>query len=54
MSEPLRCAIVQAPPVFLNLAASVDRALELLGQASRDGARLVACLLYTSPSPPDS
>ena len=42
MSEPLRCAVIQSPPVFLNLEASVDRALELLGRASQDGARLIA------------
>jgi predicted amidohydrolase len=42
MTQTLRCAIVQAPPVFLNLDASVDRAIEFLGKASRDGAQLVA------------
>ena len=42
MSDSVRCAIIQAPPVFLNLEASVDRALVLLGQASDGGAALVA------------
>lgn len=42
MTTSFRCAIVQAPPVFLNLQASVDRALELLDEAVREGAELVA------------
>jgi len=42
MSESLQCAIIQAPPVFLNLEASVDRALELLGQARVTGAEFIA------------
>ena len=42
MSESLQCAIIQAPPVFLNLEASVDRALELLGQARQTGAEFIA------------
>lgn len=42
MTETLRCAIIQAPPVFLNLDASVERALDLLGQARETGAELIA------------
>ena len=34
-------AIIQRPPVFLNLAASVDRAERLIREASRDGADIV-------------
>jgi aliphatic nitrilase len=35
-------AVVQAAPVYLDLAASVDRAIQLIGQAAQQGARLVA------------
>lgn len=42
MSESLQCAVIQAPPVFLNLEASVDRALELLGHARDTGAEFIA------------
>jgi predicted amidohydrolase len=42
MSTTLRCALIQAPPVFLNLEASVERALDLLGQAHDTGAELIA------------
>lgn len=35
-------AIVQAPPVFLNLAASIVRAVEWVGRAAREGAGIVA------------
>ena len=35
-------AVVQAAPVFLNLDATVDRALERIGAAARAGASLVA------------
>lgn len=38
----IRAAVIQAPPVFLNLAASVDRGLSLLDEASAGGASLVA------------
>jgi predicted amidohydrolase len=37
----LSVALVQAPPVFLNLAASIDKALGLIDQAARQGARLI-------------
>ena len=42
MSTTLHCAVIQAPPVFLNLEASVEKALDLLGQARDQGATLVA------------
>ena len=42
MSTTLHCAIIQAPPVFLNLEASVEKALDLLGRAREEGATLVA------------
>lgn len=34
-------ALVQAPPVFLNLEASLTRAVELVGRAAREGAAIV-------------
>jgi predicted amidohydrolase len=34
-------AVVQHPPAFLDLEGSVDRAVELIGEAAGDGAKLV-------------
>ncbi|HOB54033.1 MAG TPA: carbon-nitrogen hydrolase family protein [Acidobacteriota bacterium] len=36
-----RAAVVQHPPVFLNLEASLGRALELIGEAAAGGAALI-------------
>lgn len=41
-TRKLRVAAVQAPPVFLDLDASVDRALELIARAAAAGAEIVA------------
>ncbi len=41
-SESIRAAVVQAAPVYLDLEASVARAVEFIDQAAREGARLVA------------
>lgn len=37
----MKTAIVQEPPVYLNLAASMDRAIGLVEQAAREGAQLL-------------
>ena len=37
----MKIAIVQQPPVYLDLAASMDRAVELVAQAASEGARLL-------------
>jgi len=42
MSEKIKVAIIQASPVFMNLEASLAKAVELIGQAARAGANLVA------------
>ena len=39
--EKVNVAIVQEPPVFLNLGASVEKACALTRKAAGDGARLV-------------
>lgn len=36
-----KVAIVQEPPVYLNLAATMDRAIALVEKAARDGAGLI-------------
>lgn len=40
-SRPLSVALIQAPPVFLNLQASVEKAVGLIADAARQGARLI-------------
>lgn len=40
-TSPFTVALIQAPPRFLNLAASVDRAVELIEDAASAGARVV-------------
>lgn len=37
----LKVAVVQAAPVFLNLEASITRAIELIGEAASQGAKLI-------------
>ena len=36
-----RLAVVQHPPVFLNLARSVEKAVALIGEATAHGAQVV-------------
>jgi predicted amidohydrolase len=42
MTETLTVGIVQASPVFNNLAASLEKAVDCIAQAAAKGARLVA------------
>jgi nitrilase len=42
MVSTIRVAAVQAEPVWLDLAAGVDKVIELIGEAAAEGARLVA------------
>jgi nitrilase len=39
--QPCRLAVVQHPPVFLNLARSVERAVALIGEALAHGAQCI-------------
>ncbi len=41
MSEPVTVGIIQASPVYLNLQASMDKAVDLIRQAAAKGTRLV-------------
>lgn len=40
--ETIRAAVIQHPPVFLNLEESLLRAETLVAEASRDGAKIIA------------
>src|SRR5262245_34351848 len=38
---PMRIAVVQRPPVFLDRAATLDAAVAAVSEAAREGARLI-------------
>ncbi len=42
MQKPVRVACVQASPVFMDLEGTVDKTIELIKEASANGAKLVA------------
>ncbi len=42
MTRKVNVAVVQASPVFMNLEASLEKAVELIGRAAGEGAGLVA------------
>ncbi len=42
MSDKLTVAVIQASPVFMNLEASLTKAVSLIEQAANKGAKLVA------------
>ena len=41
MTEKIKAAIIQVGPVFMNLEASLTKAVQLIGQAAKTGANLV-------------
>ncbi len=50
---PFKVAVVQATPVFLNRAATVDKACGLIATAAREGARLIVFPESFIPAYPD-
>lgn len=42
MSQSIRVACVQASPVFMDLAATVEKTIELMAEAAKQGASLIA------------
>jgi hypothetical protein len=42
MTTPIRVAVTQAEPVYLDLAASVKKACGLIAEAAQNGAKLIA------------
>lgn len=42
MVTPIRVAVIQSEPVYLDLSASIDKACRFIADAAEDGAKLVA------------
>ncbi len=53
LMTPFKVAVVQATPVFLNRAATVDKACDLIATAAREGARLIVFPESFIPAYPD-
>lgn len=52
-NTPFKVAVVQATPVFLNRAATVSKACDLIATAGREGARLIVFPESFIPAYPD-
>ena len=41
MKKNIKVSVIQQPPVYLNLKASIERAVSLIDQSAKEGSKLV-------------
>ena len=43
MKKNIKVSVIQKPPVYLNLKASIERAVSVIDQSAKEGSKLVVC-----------